>query len=246
MIPLSMLTTPTTRRFDPASGRPKARSSRAFSRSKPIRQCPGAKRRSSAVATRLPAIRPHARLQAPAPSRASTRVTVVDTTKVDMSMAKRVRWRKSRMSRAAGTALTASMRTPTRSSRTTPVADSSPMTRAKAGAPAKQTANRTLLVATDRVATVGWMRSTSFCQRRIAEDTPSSLMLRVALRTTRAMAKTPKSSRVRMRAMAMPTSTVPNRLTRVLSRLQASPRRMRPPSASLDPGSGVLMGRRSA
>ena len=94
----------------------------------------------------------------------------------------------SRVSRAAGTAVTASISTQHDSSRSTPVACGEFSRWVICGAATITPAHITTLQSSDRVATVGAIRPTSPGQRTTARLTPSSLTLSSALIATRATA----------------------------------------------------------
>ena len=101
---LSTLPAANTTMLDPASGRPNVSSLRAVSRSNPNRMPSGAKLMNSTAPMALPASDPTARLIAPMPASAQTMDVTGLTIAVVRSATVRLSCRKSRCSRATGTA----------------------------------------------------------------------------------------------------------------------------------------------
>ncbi len=145
-------------------------------------------------AATLPTTDPQAKLMAPQPWTASSRVTAVLRTKLSASTAIRRPCANSRVRKPAGTWERPSRTTHRHMTRRTPDASGEPRTSATAGAVANSTAYSRQLEAALRVRTVGAKRRGSPSQRTMARETPSSFAESRTSRTVWAMPYTPQAS----------------------------------------------------
>jgi hypothetical protein len=136
---------------------------------------------------------PHAKLIAPAPRAARTRVVAPLTTKTVKSIAIRRPCRNSRVITPCGTQARPSMTTARHSTRTIQTASSEPSAAAIAGAAANSDAYSRTLLANDSVSTVGANLRTSPSHRTTARLTPISFADRSTFRTSRPTAYRPHS-----------------------------------------------------
>ena len=158
----------------PASGSPNLSNARAWSGSQPNFKVPGAARAQPTSVTRFPATAPQAKLIAPQPSKASSSVTEVLTTKLSPSTSIRLPWANSRVRKPAGTCATPSITTHRHITRSTPAASGEPSRPATVGAAANSATYSRPLERALRVSTVGANRRASPSQRTMARPTPSS------------------------------------------------------------------------
>lgn len=135
----------------------------------------------------LPTTAPTAKLIAPQPEKASSRVTAVLRTKLSASMTMRLPWANSRVRMPAGTCATASITRHRHITLSTPEASGEPSSPATVGAETNRAMYSRPLDRTLRVSTVGAKRRGSPSQRMMARPTPSSLAESRTRRTVWAM-----------------------------------------------------------